>query len=149
MLKRDTRVQIVILQDGKYLLLKHYAKKENMYFWALPGGGREKGESEEETAIREAFEETGMKIKLLPIKLEDTPHIENSIYNRIVTFVAYPVEGEAKVGYDPEPEMRELYEIVDLRWQDFNNDNGVDEITLKDIVPIRHKFNEDKKLGLF
>lgn len=32
MLKRDTRVQIVIVENGKYILLKHWVKLENRYF---------------------------------------------------------------------------------------------------------------------
>ena len=39
MLKRDTRVQIVIVENGEYILLNHHVVKENRYFWGIPGGG--------------------------------------------------------------------------------------------------------------
>lgn len=139
MISRDTRAQILIVENGKYILLKHLDKRQNISFWALPGGGRELGETDEEAAVREAFEETGLKIKILPIKFESTPLIKPSMYKRLVTFLAYPIEGVASKGYDPEDELVNLYEIMDLKWQDLNDDIGIDEITIRDITPIREQ----------
>ena len=47
---------VVIYQDGKLLLQK---RKDNGY-WAIHGGALEPGETTEETAKRELFEETGL-----------------------------------------------------------------------------------------
>jgi ADP-ribose pyrophosphatase YjhB (NUDIX family) len=103
MLKRDTRVQIIIVENDHYILLKHHSKKDGRVFWGLPGGGVEKGETEVETALREVEEEMGLKVKLLPFRSEKSVE-GNSIYSRIVTFACYPISGTAKVGYDPEEE---------------------------------------------
>jgi 8-oxo-dGTP diphosphatase len=143
-IKRFSRSQIIILEKSKYILVKHWAKKENRYFWGIPGGGREEGESDEEAAIREAKEETGLDIKLLPIKMVAKPPFKNSMYDRMVTFLAYPVKGEAKIGYDPEEELTKYYELVELKWQDFYSDEGVPEATTSLIKYFRDIIKSDK-----
>ena len=50
----------VIVQDNKVLLVK----REDFEVWALPGGGVDEGESLAETAVREAYEETGLEVEI-------------------------------------------------------------------------------------
>lgn len=51
--------KVVIERDGKVLLVKHsYGPKQ----WSFPGGGKKKGETMELTAVREAQEETGLRL---------------------------------------------------------------------------------------
>lgn len=54
---------IVVNEDGK-MLLQH--RSDNGY-WGLPGGAMELGESFEETARREVFEETGLVVGKLEL----------------------------------------------------------------------------------
>ena len=132
--ERKKRVQLFILKDDKYILLKQHDKKNNRYFWCLPGGGIDIGETEEEAAIREAFEETGLIINLLGFRIESTPTHTN-IYKKFITFLAEPISGVAAPGYEPEDPFKEEWEILDLKWQSIYDDD-IDEITRRDIKPI-------------
>ncbi|MDP3792686.1 MAG: NUDIX hydrolase [bacterium] len=53
----------IVAQDpyGRYLFVKHgYGMKK----WSLPGGGLERGEFVSDAGTREAFEESGLKVKV-------------------------------------------------------------------------------------
>ncbi len=60
---RDTS-RAVIIRDNKIVLM--YRERDNMKYYAFPGGGIEIGETKEECIIREMKEELGINIK--PIK---------------------------------------------------------------------------------
>lgn len=51
---------IIEIEDGIVLV----ERKNPPHGWAIPGGFIDVGESAEEAAIREAFEETGLKVEL-------------------------------------------------------------------------------------
>jgi len=61
---RPTAVDAVILDKGRILLVKRrYPPFKN--YWAIPGGFVEKNENVEQAIVREAYEETGIRIKVL------------------------------------------------------------------------------------
>ncbi|MDI6809718.1 MAG: NUDIX hydrolase [Candidatus Eisenbacteria bacterium] len=57
---RVTADIIIVLEGGKVLLIR---RRNPPYGWALPGGFLEYGETLEECARREAFEETGLELR--------------------------------------------------------------------------------------
>ncbi|MEO5948875.1 MAG: NUDIX hydrolase [Candidatus Saccharimonas sp.] len=59
---------ILINSDNKVLLLKRSSKTANPHQWDFPGGGVDRGENPEMSAIREVKEETGLEaVELKPI----------------------------------------------------------------------------------
>ena len=51
--------RIMIVDDRRVLLVSHWYAP---FAWTLPGGGVNKDEKPEDAAMREAFEETGLKV---------------------------------------------------------------------------------------
>ena len=93
----------VIEKDGKFLLVQE--KQEKFYEkWSLPGGKVAKGSTFEETAIREAKEETGFDIDI--IGEIDIFHKDGDISVRHA-FEARIVGGELNFPED---------EILDVKW---------------------------------
>ena len=62
MTPKDIRPSVVLVKDGRVLVLK--SKYSSGEFYLLPGGGIEDFETVKETAIRETKEETNYDIKI-------------------------------------------------------------------------------------
>ncbi len=59
--------RVILLDDkNRVLYLKAAEPDTQAYFWVMPGGGLKQNESFEAAAIREAYEETGLSIRLGP-----------------------------------------------------------------------------------
>ena len=56
------RGSVVIVEDRKVALIQRI--KDDSVYYVFPGGGIEKGETPEEGAKREAFEELGVEVKI-------------------------------------------------------------------------------------
>lgn len=68
----------IIIEENDQILLQHRTDEDN---WCIPGGLMEIGETFEETAKREAFEETGLRVMNLHLF---------GIYSGEKCFVQYP-----------------------------------------------------------
>ncbi len=55
-------VRLIIVDERRVLLVSHWYAP---WAWTLPGGGINKGESAEDAAMREGYEETGLKVNSL------------------------------------------------------------------------------------
>ncbi len=101
----------VIVRDNKILMVKE-AKKKCYGQWNFPAGHVDENELITEAAIREAYEETGCKVKLtgvLPISCVDFKNGETHI---MVRFTADIVAENIK--FDTE-------EILDVQWLDIKD----------------------------
>lgn len=106
---RNRSVAIVV-RNGAVLVEKTYY--EGRYFYALPGGGIEEGESPEETALRELKEECGLDGKIIkPLNIvQKKDGSREYIYE-----IAVSEEQVAITGKDPELTEEEQV-ILEVCW---------------------------------
>ena len=74
---------IMYVSGNSVLLMKRAAKGDQEGTWAFPGGKIEDGETPEQAAIRESYEETGLK----PASMEQIDHTDNGAVE-FTTFLA-------------------------------------------------------------
>ncbi len=94
-----------INNEIRYLLIRNRRSSN----WSFPKGHVEKGETLEQTAIREVFEETGLRINILPgFKCKS----EYTIQKTVQIFVASTNDTQTKI---------QVEEIEDYIWLTFEN----------------------------
>lgn len=133
---RITRYQGAIIQDDQMLLILHRRHIDRRSYWAIPGGGIEPGETEEDCILREIREETGLVVRIERLLL-DEPGIPGGVYTRLKTYLCTPVAGEAAPGFEPEPEAAAVYAIAAIRWIDLRSEAewGADICTNRFLYP--------------
>lgn len=91
---------VIEFDDGSIVLVK---RKKNPFkgCWAIPGGIMEAGETIQETAVREAKEETGLDVTLTRI-IDVYSNPDRDPRGRFVSvaFAAQPRDGELKASTD-------------------------------------------------
>ncbi|OGD52485.1 hypothetical protein A3K81_02735 [Candidatus Bathyarchaeota archaeon RBG_13_60_20] len=97
-------VGVLIEKDGRYLLIRRAADPDKG-MWSVPGGLVEIGERVRDAALREAMEETGLRVELVDrlgvvdkIMRDDEGRVRYHFI--IVQFLARIVEGEVKAMDD-------------------------------------------------
>lgn len=92
-------------KEIQYLLLKSIGSDS---YWGFPKGHMEVLETEEETALREVFEECGLKVKLLDgFRAADKYNIDNFIEKEVVLFLGETDNSLTKI---------QVEEIEDYKW---------------------------------
>ncbi len=133
-MKRHTRYQGAIVQDGQLLIISHRRHDNGHEHWVLPGGGIESGETEYECVIREMQEETGLQVRVERLLLQK-PDIEPAaVYQQINTYLCTPIGGVASPGYEPEPEASAVYSIHAVHWISLADESGWDQAVKEDAV---------------
>jgi len=104
------RCLALVMRDGKFLIEKLFY--DNRFFYAIPGGGQEAGETPEEAAIRELREECcvdGEIVRKLSVRYKVNGTSEH------VFLVKIPDDQEPVLGHDPEREGGEQA-IKEVKW---------------------------------
>lgn len=124
-------VFVINPENKKILLVKH--KKFGK--WVQPGGHIEHGETPEEAAIREVYEETGVKVKLLgerfpreddyirPLGIEKNRNLQGDLHIDII-YVGIPINNIKPIISD---------ESTNINWftrEELNNLNIFDDIKI-------------------
>ena len=60
--KMRRRSGIILIENNKLALIERY--RAGRHYFAFPGGGIDEGENPQETAVREAEEELGIKVEI-------------------------------------------------------------------------------------
>lgn len=107
-MKREFCASAFVMYENKLLLVKHH----DLGKWVQPGGHIEKDETPEETAIRETYEETGVKITLLgkrfprendmirPLGIMKNEHYPERMYD--VFYAARPTKDNPNLIFNKE-----------------------------------------------
>ncbi|MDR7857875.1 NUDIX hydrolase [Tissierella sp.] len=89
---------VILLNDKDQILLHHRIDRD---WWGLPGGAMELGESLEQTASREVFEEVGLvcgNLKLFNVYSGERLYYKypdgNEVYNVTATYLCKDYSGE-------------------------------------------------------
>lgn len=101
---------VIMINDDMEILLHHRTDRD---MWGLPGGAMELGESVEETAIREVFEEVNLlcrNLELFNVYSGNDFYYQypdgNEVYNVTVTYLCRDFEGEIVVDKSEGHEAR-------------------------------------------
>ena len=118
-------------KDTKYLLLKH--KEEGGGHWDFPKGHVEKGESEKETALREIYEETGLRVKIFWEFRESVSYFDNinKVGKVVVFFLCEANSLKVNLAVD---------EVEDYTWLEFNE--ALSKLTHDNAKNLLKKANE-------
>ena len=118
--KIGIRTATVTIKDRKVLLVS--SKYDDGEYYLFPGGGVEFGETVEEGAVRETFEETGIRVKI-----DKLLHINEFIYRddwnkRSITFFFLAIPEEESTDNISNDEGK----IKKVEWVDISNLNDLD-----------------------
>lgn len=106
------RSMAMVIRDEKILMIETFRRGRNIF--ELPGGGIEPGESPEEAAVRELWEECGLKGRInRPL---NTMHCADGSVE-YVFLVEVPPEQEPIVGSDPEVPEGGVQAIKNVCWK--------------------------------
>lgn len=88
-MKKEKSCGCIVIDKGKVLLVK-----QNDGHTAFPKGHIEKGETEEQCALRETFEETGLKVKIIKgYRYIQTYFVKQDVLKEVVYFLAKKEDG--------------------------------------------------------
>lgn len=118
------RAGIILIEDGKLALMERH--KQGRHYFAFPGGGVDEGETDEQAAIREAYEELGIRVEVV----QKAAEVMREGRRRQVYFLVRWTGGEFGTGtgeeYDEPDGFNGTYNPL---WM------PLEDVTVKNVVP--------------
>ena len=130
------RVNVVsaLIYDSNESILIVKNRKDNSFYWSLPGGAVEGDETLEQAVIREVKEETGFNIAVDKLhSIREVLFEERGHHALIITFHAKIIDGEININ-DPDND------IVEVRWA---NSETVKELMLSLFEMLKMKCDKE------
>jgi 8-oxo-dGTP pyrophosphatase MutT (NUDIX family) len=123
---------VVSTQGGRrFLVLGMRRRARDAVTWTLPKGTPDRGESVEETALREVAEETGLEVRIVaPLPSIEYDFVQDGkrIHKTVHYFLMEPVGGDLS---------RHDHEFEQVRWVPFDEAAGVLSFqTERDLVAV-------------
>ncbi|GAC91572.1 NUDIX family hydrolase [Anoxybacillus flavithermus NBRC 109594] len=117
LMKKTVRVVGAVIFDDQNRVLcalrSHTMSLPNL--WEFPGGKVEKGEKEEETLVREIYEELGCTIEVHE-KIEEVHYEYPQVIVNLLTYKATIIEGEPQAKEHAELRWVPLRDLKSLEW---------------------------------
>ena len=109
---RHVVVDSLIIKDNKILLIKRGPHLLNPNKYALPGGYVDRDETTKQTAVREAFEETGYNVEVEKLfTIIDSPdRPQEDRQNIAFVYVVHPIDQTGKPDH----------EVTEVAWFDLD-----------------------------
>ena len=118
--KIGIRPCIILIEDGKVLCI--HCKYEDGEYYLFPGGGVEPGETIADSAVREMFEETGLKVEIKKLVYVND-WVKNLNTNERVLNMFFL--GKVKGGEIIQVE-KDGGKVKKVEWIELNNFNEID-----------------------
>jgi len=114
---------IPVTKEGEVVILRQYRAAIDDYLYELPAGMIDEGESIEEAATRELFEETGLRGKNFEVVLKPS-YSSVGISDESTAVVKMVVEGEISLENIEDNEDIEVFKLKFDKIGDFVKDNN-------------------------
>ncbi len=112
LINKSKRNRVAIIYKDEVLMVRSLISDNK---WGFPGGGTKKHEDYRDAAIREVYEETGIKLRNTNIVKE------NEVVYKYLIFKLFLIFYKTKLDHKPTTNIIKKIEIVDVRWFKIND----------------------------
>jgi len=109
LLNGSARTRVLVIYGTKVLVVKTWIGSGR---WGMPGGGIHKAESKIDSAIREVYEEVGIKLRPSDLEYVSQRRQNDDGVNVDISLFITRIENK-------KPIKRQILEIVDAQWLEF------------------------------
>lgn len=125
------RVNGILVEDDKILLVKLAKMGDAGFLWMPPGGGMHFGSDARGNLVREFEEETGLKVEVKSL-LFVNEYLNDPLHALELFFQVKKTGGELRLGTDPELSEKEQI-LEEIRFFSFSELDNIDRKALHNL----------------